>query len=241
MKLGDAWQVIVGVRDVGASLPFYLNLGFQIVGREAKPYPWVQLTDGCSLLLLSQDGNEYAGITYFAADMEQRAEYFRNLGLPIERSAFQVGDWYQAMFRTPGKFGVGLVGFDGKKIHRPDGTPVTKCGKLAEVSYEVQEFAEETEFWKKAGFELKTYKEGNRWGTATDGMVNLGIYERGSCPHPFEYVALTYFENDMDERLARLGSEGFSWVYEFPPNAKSLTHSAILKSPDPLYFFLFTD
>jgi len=127
MKLGDAWQLIVGVKDVEASLPFYLKLGFQIVGRDKQPYPWVQPTEGCILLLLSQDGNEYGGVTYFADDMAKRAEHFRELGLPIEHSNFQVGDWYQAMFRAPGDFGVNLIGFDGGKIYKPDGMPVTKC------------------------------------------------------------------------------------------------------------------
>jgi hypothetical protein len=72
------------------------------------------------------------------------------------------------------------------------------------VSYEVPDFNAEMNFWKRAGFELKTNKGSARWGGATDAMLNLGISEKGTCPHPFKYVAITYFEKDMDERLARL-------------------------------------
>ena len=104
------------------------------------------------------------------------------------------------------------------------------------MSVEVDEVASAVEFWQRLGFRIQ--QGGVTWKTVSDGVMRIGVYLRGSCPHRFGTPSLTYFEPDMEARITRLKERGVEFVEELPDERGAVT-SAITVSPDGQPFFLF--
>ncbi|MBI3579604.1 MAG: VOC family protein [Ignavibacteriales bacterium] len=238
MSLGDAWQVTRSVKNLKETLPFYLTLGFQIVGQDVVPYPWAQLTDGFILITLGQDTGEASGLAFFASDMEQRAERLKKDDIKVEKTKMKIGDWYQTVVYDPDNFPIHLIGYDAAKLPKLPGKPISKCGQFAEISIEVSDLQKSLAFWNQLGFSPEAGGT-SKWCSTNNGVFQLGLYEKGSAPHGFHNPCITYFEPDMAQRLAGLSKEGIKYIFEFPPNKEGLLESAIAEAPDGQYFFLF--
>ncbi|AHM61410.1 hypothetical protein D770_15780 [Flammeovirgaceae bacterium 311] len=154
--------------------------------------------------------------------------------------------------------GVQTVVQDNKiRVVAPDGTAVywlslkdfsfpkqppsgqTLCGCFYEISLEVDELEANKLFWENLGF-TKTMPDGDisNWLTMSHSLLRIGLYEKGSCPHPFRSPALTWFNADASERLELLQQKGFTFAHVLPSAADS-PEEAILETPEGHHLFLF--
>lgn len=145
----------------------------------------------------------------------------------------------EASFTSPDGLSVRLISKDTSKMHRPDGTPLSRCGRFYEASIETSSVDSSIDFWSKLGFALQFRDPPTaRWATLSDENLRLGVYEYGTCPHKFKNPSLTYFEPDMSRRIEEFKREGIKFEQELP-NKEGKINDAILESPDGQYFFLF--
>lgn len=115
----------------------------------------------------------------------------------------------------------------------------TLCGAFYEISLEVDDLQANKLFWESAGFKIKL-PEGDlsNWLTMSNKLLNVGLYEKGSCPYPFRSPALTWFNNDAQQRLIRLKKAGFNFASVLPTEAEE-PEEAILETPEGHHLFLF--
>ena len=70
------------VADLETSLQFWGKLGFTSVSKFTSPYPWAIITDGLSIVGLHQTKHfSEPAITFFAADMKDKINKLKDLGL----------------------------------------------------------------------------------------------------------------------------------------------------------------
>ena len=72
------------------------------------------------------------------------------------------------------------------------------------------------------------------WGILNDGMMVLGFHQTDEFGDPI----MTYFADDMAERIAQLKAKGVVFAKEIP-NEEGNISNTILKSPDGHEIFLF--
>jgi catechol 2,3-dioxygenase-like lactoylglutathione lyase family enzyme len=237
MKLGDAVQISIGVPNLAASLAFYQKLGFETLAQDVNPYPWAQLSDGVQLYLLNQDGNHYAGLLYFAADLPERIAALEADGLPFALKAAQDEHLLQAILVDPNGFAIGMVHADPAMLPALPGEPAGRIGKFGEFSIPTADLPATLEFWRRAGFDCPAgvQSEPYPWAILVDGLVPVGIHQTNE----FHQFTLTYFAPDMSARIRALKDAGleFAWVEE---SAGGETLGAELHSPEGTALFLFT-
>ncbi|MAT40574.1 MAG: hypothetical protein CL946_13335 [Ectothiorhodospiraceae bacterium] len=238
MQLGDAAQITRGVKSIDECLPFYEKFGFKLIGRDTKPYPWAQITDGNIKIVLGEDGNEYMGATWFAKDMSKRGEQLESLGVELQDTPFNVGDMYQKIFVDPNGFASSIIEYDAGDQRSQDTESHAAAGTLGELAIPVTDLGAVVEFWKKLGFEHKcpVFKEPYKWTIMSDGLLTFGFHETDWFTSP----ALTYFAKDSAERIKKLQEAGVAFSTEgMPPAADGELKNAIATAPDGQVFFVF--
>lgn len=115
----------------------------------------------------------------------------------------------------------------------------TLSGSFFEISMESKDLGNSRLFWESLGFR-KTLPEGDlsNWLSLTNGLLTVGLYQEGSCPHPFHSPAITFFNTDAPERLLGLQEAGFSLAH-MVPSESSEPEEAILESPEGHHLFMF--
>ncbi|WP_225000085.1 hypothetical protein [Cesiribacter sp. SM1] len=113
------------------------------------------------------------------------------------------------------------------------------CGSFYEISLEVNNLEENRIFWESVGFK-KILPEGDisSWLTMSHPLLRVGLYEKGSCGHPFRSPALTWFNANAAEKLSLLQQKGFKLAHILPA-ATAEPEEAILESPEGHHLFLF--
>lgn len=240
-KLGHDFEIVVTVRDLGESLRFYEQLGYRRLGggggdvaRQAR------LTDGLIRLTLREGGGWKAALTYYADDVGQKVAALERLGVAVERRAGADGTVAGATFTDPNGLEVNLAPAGPAALAELPRAPVSKAGRFGEVSIETEDVRGSLDFWQKLGFAPTEYMPDppDSWGSLADGLLVLGIYARGHCPHVIRTPSLTYFEADMPDRIQRLKQEGMEFLQEIP-GADGRTGHAVAEAPEGQLLFLF--
>lgn len=113
------------------------------------------------------------------------------------------------------------------------------CGRFYELSLEVSHLDSARLFWQTIGFK-KTMPEGDisNWLTMSNKLLHIGLYQQGSCPHPFHSPALTFFNADAAQRLQQLQEKEFNFVSTMPAEEQQ-PEEGVLETPDGHHLFLF--
>ena len=117
--------------------------------------------------------------------------------------------------------------------------PLSRCGRFGEMSILAPDLKASEEFWTGLGFQVTLRpKAANTFLSLTDGVLSIGLYRREVCPHVFSSPAITYFEDDMAERVRGLKRDGFKFVQELPGRDGAIEHG-IAQGPEGQMLFLF--
>src|SRR5436190_24237358 len=73
-KLGEVASIYITTSNLDSSASFYAKLGFQKIGSNEYPNPWIQLSDGSLLITMRKDNTPYIGLTYYSSNVEKIAE-----------------------------------------------------------------------------------------------------------------------------------------------------------------------
>ncbi|MEJ7665260.1 MAG: hypothetical protein WKG07_39910 [Hymenobacter sp.] len=237
MKLGELVRLQLTTTDVSLSLLFYERLGFKRFDEPLANSHCILLSDGIIVLSLCQatDGAErHPTLTYFSPKINEQITLLTQLGVAVSVAADA-----QAHFTSPEGMPVRLVSRNTAAMYRPEGVARSGCGRFYELSFETESLRRSIAYWRHIGFEVESNESAQAtFATLYDGVLRLGVYQRGTCPHKFKNPSLTYFEPDMSERIKQLKVNGVKTLEELP-DQHSKIENAIIESPEGQYFFLF--
>lgn len=238
-KLGHAFEIVVTVRDLEESLRFYEQLGYRKLSGADAAGRQARLTDGVIILTLREGGAWKGALTYYAEDVGQKLAALERLGVPVRRREGAGGE-VAATFTDPNGLEVNLAQGSPAGLDQLPRAPVSKAGQFGEVSIETEDVRGSLDFWQKLGFAPTEYMPDppDSWGSLADGLLMLGIYAKGHCPHVIRTPSLTYFEADMPDRIQRLKQEGMEFLQELP-GADGRTGHAVAEAPEGQLLFLF--
>lgn len=239
-KLGHAFEIVVTVQDLAESLGFYERLGYRKLNANASPTPHARLTDGLILLTLREGGPWKATLTYYAEDVAEKVAALGRLGVAVEGQPEADGRVTGASFTDPNGLEVNLVQAGPAQLDEIPRSPISKAGQFGELSIESEDVRSSLDFWTKLGFEPTEYmpKPPVSWGSVADGLLMLGIYAKGHCPHAIKTPSITYFEADMADRIRQLKEEGMEFLQELPGEGGQTGH-AVAEAPEGQLLFLF--
>jgi catechol 2,3-dioxygenase-like lactoylglutathione lyase family enzyme len=235
MKLGKFVEISVGVPDLAKSLPFYERLGFERVDLQWEPWPWSVLTDGLITVSLSQSTPGGPILNYFSGDMRERVGQLEARGVRLTRIEERQTPDVVAALTAPEGIGVSLVEYSARRIPKPRGYSVSKCGVFGELAFAVADLSAVLPFWNSVGFERK---RGSNlpypWAVIGDDLITLGFYQTTD----FNRAALVYYSDNTPERIEQLTYDGFEPSGEIPSPDYG-TGRTVLEPPDgQVLFFL---
>lgn len=239
-KLGYAFEIAITVRDLGRSLQFYKKLGYQPLNDPFLPASDALLTDGMIRLRLQPGSAWKVDLIYFADDVREKAEALERLGVRIDKGLNTSGQISKVSFTDPNGLEVTLLQLKSSSLVLPSNIPISKAGRFGELSIETEDIPRSLDFWMKLGFEPTKYMPvpPDTWASISEGPLMLGIYKKGHLPHIIKTPTITYFEEDMPERIRKLKQEGMEFVQELPgPDGQ--TGHAIAQAPEGQLIFLF--
>lgn len=229
MKLGENVNVTLGILSLEESLLFYQKMGYAVADASDEPYPWAVLDDGQIQIGLHQDGMIYQGLTYFAADMDERIARLEEKGVDFTVKKELGGRTFQAIFMGADELAISLIRY-ADAAPPAQRAPNPRLHIFGEYSLGVDNLDFSVAYWNEFGFETRhRAAEPYPWAILSDGLLVMGLHQTNEFRGP----TLTYFAPDMDERIARLSEAGIP-VSPTPAGGGAVT------APDGQTFFLFT-
>lgn len=241
MKLGYAFEIVVTVPDLRQSLQFYEKLGYKQLTDTTSPTQHdALLTDGMILLSLRVGSVRKTILTYVADNVAEKVEGFERLGVSFDEKHETDGKITGATLTDPNGLQVDLIEAAPSKVPKPPGKPISEAGQFGELSIETEDVRRSLDFWTKLGFEpIEDMPAApDSWASVTDGLLMLGIYVKGYCPHIIKTPSITYFDAEAADRIQKLKQEGMTFVQELPGENGETGH-AVAQAPEGQLLFLF--
>jgi len=241
MKLGHAFEIFVRTTLLDRSLKFYKeDLGFNTLAETSSPSDRIKLTDGVITLSLERASEWQAGLTYFSEDVSAKIAMLEREGVAVVKSREEAGRVTQAFFTDPSGIRVNLEETASRQIPVGETRPLTQLGQFGELSIETDDVQKSLGFWMKLGFKPTQYMPAQpaSWASIEDGLLVMGIYQKGHAKHMFKTPSITYFEADMPARLQRLKQKGIAFAQELPGEGGEVGHG-IVEAPEGTLLFLF--
>ncbi len=226
MKLGRYVEVKLKVKSIDKAMSFYEYLGFRKIGDDV-------MTDGSINIRLSDESFTSPTLSYMGTAGETISAIFKKQ----KESADNVQN---AEFKSLNGLTVS-INRDKSKVKMPAGTPVTRTpisrlGKFGEFSIPVRNVAQAIIFWAKLGFEpLHIGKIPYPYSIMSDGLIVIGLHQTSD----FKDFTITYFAEDMQDRVAMFADEGLELHPMKSEADKESYDNAAFMSPDDQQFFLF--
>ena len=226
MKLGSYVEIKLKSKNVDKSMSFYEYLGFRKIGDDV-------MTDGSINIRLSDENFTSPTLNYMGTQSDMIQVLFKNQKQPANKV-------FNAEFKSLNGLTV-RIDRDKSKVKMPAGTPVTRTpisrlGKFGEFSIPVKDVAKAIIFWAKMGFEpLHIGKIPYPYSIISDGLIVIGLHQSSD----FQDVTITYFAEDMKQRVATLAGEGLE-LHPMKSQENAIEpDNAWFLSPDGQQFFMF--
>jgi predicted lactoylglutathione lyase len=226
MKLGTAVEIKLKSKNIDKSMSFYEYLGFRKIGDDV-------MTDGSINIRLSDENFTSPTLSYRGTQDDMIQAIFKNQKQPASKVQ-------NAEFKSMSGLTIS-INRDKSKVKMPAGTPVTRTpisrlGKFGEFSIPVKNVAKGVMFWARLGFEpLHIAKIPYPYSILSDGLIVIGLHQSGD----FNDFTLTYFAEDMQERVALLTDEGLDMQPMKSEAEATIYENAWFLSPEGQQFFLF--
>ncbi len=227
MKLGSLAFLTFYTRNIDPVEKFCEVLGFKVISAENQ---FLLLTDGNVYFDIRSSDRSATVLSYVSFDIPGRIEMATNLELKIVEQS-----QHHAVISEPNGLTILLIDAKMMPLKEFSPAPISLCGRFYEISLETDDVERSITWWQNVGFKVTAQKE--TWCTLDDGKIKIGLYKRGTCPHKFKNPSLTYFEQDMQTRIAKLKKRGLTFAQE--EQEIGMEGHAIIESPDGQYFFLF--
>ncbi len=234
-RLGDGIQITVGTNSIVKSFPFYEALGFTKVARNAESYNWLLLTDGLIKLLLHQD--KFAGIGYFADDMDKRTLEMRKNGFKFLSYKLKLNQFYE-VFKDKNDFHVSLIKQNVNEMYKPEGKSHSNCGKFREIRIITEDIDSSVEFWTNLGFENTQENNGSKkFAAVEDGLMRIAFYLPRVLDYNFVGHAITYSSKTINQKIINLKSSGINFIKEIKDSTGKIIEAVAVSSEGQTFLF----
>ncbi|NLG76357.1 MAG: hypothetical protein GX535_08975 [Xanthomonadaceae bacterium] len=227
--IGRFLEISVQAPDIRESLSFYETLGFeQLLVGEVWPYPYAVVTDGRLYIGLHAQRIREPTLTFVLPDLRARLGTLESLGIDFDELQVGTDVFNHATFLDPNDQRVCLV--EARTFSPPslDAYKPTTCGYFTEYGIPVRDPTAASAFWEPLGFvAMEEAREPFPRTELTSNYLNLAFYRSRALRHP----VLTFQDEDMRERLARLRERGMPLSDEMP-DALDDRLNGILISPE---------
>lgn len=238
MTLGFAFELVVDITDMNASLAFYEKLGFEKLVEETFPVCRVKITDGVIVLSLQQTAGGKTTLTYFSEDAAEKTIEMERLGVDLVSHQEVNGRLVQATICDPNGFEVSVIQASESERQKTAQRPISKCGQFGELSIESDDVQRSICFWTRIGFKaIYDRRPPVNWANLSDGQLVVGLYKKGYCRHVIKTPSITYFEANMCDRIQQLKREGMHFIHELAGGNCGTCH-AIAEAPEGQLLFL---
>ena len=193
MGFCHAFEIVTSVPDRGEAVAFYERLGFRWAygGRPSGPDRVGDRRPGDD----RPDRRPPLARAGWSSWSTRRPRPRRRSRPPGRRSrpAGEPIRWFS--FVDPSGLDIVVVeATRDEAIARPGEAP-SLCGAFGEISVLTPSADRSHAFWSRLGFEPIWFPPApRRVGSMTDGVLPIGFYEPGTCPHVFRSPAITYFD-----------------------------------------------
>lgn len=225
--LGRFLEISVGTEAIQESLQFYEALGFtQAPVGEVVTYPYAVVTDGRLFLGLHAAHIESASLTFVLPQLAAAIRGLEARGIEFEQRQLGEDAFHQASFRDPDGTLVRLI--EARTFSPPLECRASTCGYFTELGLPTRDAASACAFWEPLGFvAMEEQLEPFPRRVLASDVLNLGLYRSRAFRQPL----LTFEEENMPQRLARLREQGFRLGDEMPDSLDA-SANAVLTAPE---------
>ena len=235
--LGKFLEISLHTPDIQESVRFYEELGFvQATTGETWSHQYGVVTDGRLYLGLHARPCPPLTVTFVHEDLAQHAARLREQGVEFDAEHFDSESFHEATLADP--HGVRIALLEARTFSPPDVAPnyQSTCGYFAELGVPVRDFVMGRDFWENLGFvAMEPENEPFARMPLTSERLNLGLYRTRALRQP----VLTFTDEQMAERLARLRERKFALLDEMPDTLDA-AENAVLVAPEGTRLLLLT-
>ncbi len=233
--MGSHTRLLLSTKDLLTSMAWWTRMGFSPVTMSGEKIDSaITLSDGQVVLTLVKTSMPSPVIVYRTENIKRVKQLLDSLVIPM---TYEVeGPMYSELrITSPNNVHVAIRASSVEPPIRATGALNTLCGKKAEYSTAAVRLGVEVQWWADIGFTpAKTDSSFYPFMNMTDGTIEVGIHENKDIPS----LAITYFMDDMEERIDRLKKAGVTPIEELPTVDNRLAN-AIFRSPEGQLVFLF--
>ena len=227
--LGRFLEFSLATPDIRASLDFYTKLGFtQAEAGDARPYPYVVVTDGRICLGLHQQTLAAPSLTFVKPSLLKHLDALEELGVEFEfrrlgNDVFNEVGWFD-----PGGHLIRLIEARTFSPSKRLGTDTSRCGYFLEVGLPSPNLETSKAYWEQFGFVGMDETQGLLPHiSCTSDYIDLGLYE----PAHLRRSTLRFEVDDVGGTLARLADVGIAPTGEIPTPLRQVP-AAVLTAPE---------
>jgi hypothetical protein len=226
---GGFLEISVHAPAIQDSLAFYESLGFvQASVGEAWPYPYAVVTDGRLFLGLHGAPVAPCALTFVTPRLVGVVEQLEAQGVHFDELNLTDQAFNRAAFRDPSGVVVNLLEartYSPPQLERP---VLTTCGYFSEFGAPVRELEATVRFWEPLGF-VALGEDALPFARTplTSSRLNLALYRARA----FRAPVLTFEDDNMRERIARLRERSYALTDEMPDSLDE-TSNAVLIAPE---------
>lgn len=234
--LGTFTRVQVAVADLPQSMAWYARMGFFPTKGGEKSDSVMTLSDNQTLLSLTTSKVPSPVVVFRNDNLKALYDTLQALGMRVQ--ADLSGPTYRELRLTSPAGVYVLVRPSTVEQSQPlSRSENIMCGKLTELSINVQQYQRELDWWTELGFGItRQGTEPYTFGYVSDGALTLSFHVNKEIPS----LALTYFAKDMEQRIDRIKKSGIPTIDEIP-TADNRIANAIFRSDDGQLIMLFEE
>jgi catechol 2,3-dioxygenase-like lactoylglutathione lyase family enzyme len=227
--LGRFLEISLHTPDIQESLNFYESLGFvQATVGETWTHPYAVVTDGRLYLGLHGRPCPPLAVTYVQPDLANHAPRLHALGIEFNSEHYDIASFNQSSFADPSGLRVNLLEARTFSPIAMETHQESTCGYFSELGVPVRDYKMAHEFWESLGFVgMEPEHEPLSRLVLTGNHFNLALYKSRALRQP----VLTFEDENMRERLARLRERNFRLSDEMPDSLDAATN-AVLIAPE---------
>jgi predicted enzyme related to lactoylglutathione lyase len=232
-------QIAISLREdsggIAAMRGFYEKLGFVAIEEGGEPVPYIVFTDGIIHLRVDECQFPSPRLDYYTSDAPTQVERLQKLDIMISTEKACARKVNVTNFIDPNNQQLALIQRDHPPVTEPRKSH-SLMGTFGEFSIHTNNLNESLDWYRKLGFQAKTFDKPYPWAILTDGNMTIGLHQSNE----FTRTTLTYFSKDSAQRIEKLKAMGFTLTNE-QKNAAGKVANAMLSAPDGQTFFVFEE
>jgi predicted lactoylglutathione lyase len=233
--LGTPTRLVMSCKDIIKSMSWWTKLGFNPVpGIAMHPDSALSLTDGQVIITLVKESLPSPILMFSSSRIKDLRDTLaaNNINTTFDLKGPSLGE---IRLLSPNGVYIAVRPVTDEPVKPVSGDSNIICGRVTEFSIGTSTLKPEREYWEHLGFTIKrTATIPYPYALMTDGSIVVGLHENRDIPT----LTITYFAEDMVDRIDRLRKSGVEITEELADPSGKLANGRVI-SPDGQIVFLF--